>query len=361
MITSQKLLVNLSFMIPKPTGITTYAKNIIPYLKELSPTLLASEEIPGYQCYEVPGNLTPDYGKKGHFSRLLWTQRKLPKIYQGLNSKLLFSPVTEAPLFSPCRFVVMVHDFIPLRFPNWRSPLTYYHRYYIPLVLQQAVHIVCNSQATAQDIVKFCQVSLEKITPIPLGYDAKHFRFLNLPTKNYFLYIGRCDPYKNLHGLISAFAGLANRSDYELWLAGTPDPRYTPALKARVEELGLSGQVKFLEYVPFAELPRLINQAIALVFPSLWEGFGLPVLEAMACGTPAIASNVSSLPEVVGNAGLLINPDKPGEIAEAMNTVATDAKLRSQLRELSLSRATEFSWEKTGKATAKVLEQYIES
>jgi glycosyltransferase involved in cell wall biosynthesis len=359
MIQQHDLLVNLSFMIPKPTGITTYAKNIIPYLKELHPTLLVSQDIPEYQCYQVPGDLTPDYGKKGHFSRILWTQTELPKIYQGLNARLLFSPVTEAPLFSPCRFVVMVHDFIPLRFPNWRSPLTYYHRYYIPLVLQQAVHIVCNSQATAQDIIKFCNISPEKITPIPLGYDAEHFRFLDLPTKNYFLYIGRCDPYKNLHRLIEAFAHLPNRSNYELWLAGTPDPRYTPQLQAQVEELGLSGQVKFLEYVPFAELPRLINQARALVFPSLWEGFGLPVLEAMACGTPVIASNVSSLPEVVGNAGLLINPDKTGEITEAMKAVAKDPQLRRQLRELSLNRASQFNWQKTGTATANVLQHYI--
>ena len=358
---NQDLLINLSFMIPKPTGITNYAKNIVPYLSDLNPTLLVAEEIPGYQCYQVPDNLTPDYGKKGHFSRILWTQTELQKIYQDLEAGLLFSPVTEAPLFSSCRFVVMVHDFIPLHFPNWRSPLTYYHRYYIPLVLQQAVHIVCNSQSTAEDITKFCNISPEKITPIPLGYDAEHFRFLNLPTGNYFLYIGRCDPYKNLHREIAAFADLPNRSNYQLWFAGTPDPRYTPQLKAQVAELGLTEQVKFLEYVPFEELPRLINQAIALVFPSLWEGFGLPVLEAMACGTPVIASNISSLPEVVGNAGLLIHPDNIGEITEAMNAIATDLQLRSQLRKLSLSRASQFSWEKTGKATAKVLEKYIET
>lgn len=356
---SHKLLINLSFMIPQATGITTYAKNIIPYLKSLNPTLLVSQDIPEYECYQVPDNLNPDYGKKGHLLRILWTQFKLPQIYQDLNASLLFSPVTEAPLFSHCRSVVMVHDFIPLRFPNWRSPLTYYHRYYIPLVLQQAVHIVCNSQATAQDIIKYCQISPEKITPIPLGYDAEHFRFLDLPTKNYFLYIGRCDPYKNLHRLIAAFARLPQVDDYELWLAGTPDPRYTPQLKAQVAALGLTGQVKFLAYIPFAELPRLINQAIALVFPSLWEGFGLPVLEAMACGTPAIASNLSALPEVVGDAGLLINPYQTEAITEAMNLVATDTKLRSHLRQLSLNRAAEFSWAKTGAATAKVLQQYI--
>ncbi|MFM6278275.1 MAG: glycosyltransferase, partial [Dolichospermum sp.] len=135
---------------------------------------------------------------------------------------------------------------------------------------------------------------------IPLGYDPCHFQFLNLPTKNYFLYIGRQDPYKNLQRLITAFSALPNRNNYELWLVGPSDKRYTPLLEKQVKELEINHLVKFLNYVPYNELPIIINQAIALVFPTLWEGFGLPVLEAMACGTPVITSNISSLPEVAG-------------------------------------------------------------
>ena len=357
----KNLLVNLSFLIPKPTGITTYAKNILPYLKEeeLEPTLLVAQEIAGYRCHNVPNNLTPDYGSRGHLARILWTQRELPQIYRQLRANLLFSPVTEAPLFSGCRFVVMVHDFIPLRFPNWRSPLTYYHRYYIPLVLQQATHIVCNSEATARDIIKFCSVSAAKITPIPLGYDAGHFRFLDLPQSNYFLYVGRADPYKNLYRLIDAFAGLGKQTEWELWLAGSPDPRYIPALKARVAEWGITGKVKFLDYVSYEELPYILNQAIALVFPSLWEGFGLPVLEAMACGTPAIVSQEASLPEVAGDAALFVNPYNIAAISEAMKRVAEDSQLRQELRQLGLARASHFSWAKTGLATREVLQGYL--
>ncbi|MGB3203873.1 MAG: glycosyltransferase family 1 protein [Crinalium sp.] len=356
---SKILTINLSFLLNKPTGITTYALNLLPCLNSLDPTLLVSQNISPYKCYPIPPNQTAEQGYKGHIRRLLWTQLKLPKIYQQLNSSLLFSPIPEAPIAVNCRYIVMVHDLIPLRFPKLASPLNYYFRYYLPHVLEQAQHIVCNSLATAQDIINFFDIKAEKITPIPLAYDSTHFRYLNLPTQNYFLYIGRQDSYKNLHRLISAFAALPNGGDYELWLAGSTDKRYTPKIINQVKELDLTRQVKFLDYVAYADLPKLINSAIALVFPSLWEGFGLPVLEAMACGTPVITSNLSSLPEVVGDAAILVNPYKIEEITAAMNDVANITGLRSQLSQASLARSSQFSWEQTGLATAQLLHKYL--
>ena len=353
------LLINFSFLLTRPTGITTYALNLLPHLQQLYPTLLVFQNIPGYNCYPVTPNQTAEQGAKGHLKRLVWTQLQLPQIYRQLKSHLLFSPLPEAPLYTNCRSIVMVHDFIPLRFPKRFSPLTPYHRYYIPQVLNQVLHIICNSQSTAKDITDFYQIPASKITPIPLAHDRTHFSPLNLPTCNYFLYIGRQNPYKNLQRLIAAFAALSNCKDYELWLAGPSDRRYTPTLTAQVAELGITNQVKFLDYIPYSELPKIINQAIALVFPSLWEGFGLPVLEAMACGTPVITSNLSSLPEVAGDAAILINPYNTGEITEAMQVVATDSELRSRLSSQGITHSQQFSWEKTGKATVEVLSRYI--
>lgn len=378
MIEFHPLLVNLSFLNAQPTGITTYAANLFPHLKSLDPTLLVSQAIDGYNCYSVPPNLTPAHGTKGHFLRLLWTQMHLSRIYHKLSSSLLFSPVPEAPLFSSCRYVVMVHDLIPLRFPR-RSPLTPYFRYYIPQVLAQAEHIICNSKATAQDVADFYHIPSKKITPIPLAYDADRFRFLDLPCgstpfkdmegegergqlqsdRPYFLYIGRHDPYKNLSRLIDAFAAIPSCRECQLWVTGSPDRRYTPALIAQAEKLGLSSQVKFLNYVPYDHLPILLNQALALVFPTLWEGFGIPVLEAMACGTPVITSNCASLPEVAGDAALLVDPYNVGEIASAMQAIAADSSLRSCLSSLGLARASQFSWAKTGQATVEILERYL--
>lgn len=361
---NHRLLVNLSILLTQPTGISNYAKNLFPYLKTLNPTLLTAQKYPEFNCYPISDNLTPAQGTKGHFNRLVWTQLQLPQIYKKLKSQLLFSPQPEAPLFSNCRFIVMVHDLIPLRFPKF-SPLTQYHRYYIPQVLKQAQHIICNSHATANDIMSFCNIPASKITPIPLGYNANHFKLLGrqdaYPTRNnpYYLYIGRHDPYKNVHRAIAAFAALPNHDDCELWLAGPTDKRYTPVLQAQVEELGITQRVKFLNYVPYSELPKIINGAYALVFPSLWEGFGFPVLEAMACGTPVITSNLSSLPEVAGDAAILINPYEIKEITEAMQIIATDSQLRDRLSTQGISRASQFSWERTGLATVEVLSRYF--
>ena len=126
-----------------------------------------------------------------------------------------------------------------------------------------------------------------------------------------------------------------------------------------MEELGITNSIKFLNYVSYKDLPTIINQAIALVFPSLWEGFGFPVLEAMACGTPAIASHLSSLPEVAGDAAILINPYVTAEITAAMHAIASDTTWRSHLSGQSITRANQFSWEKTGLATVGILSQYL--
>ncbi|MBE9187917.1 glycosyltransferase family 4 protein [Microcoleus sp. LEGE 07076] len=355
---SNSLLINLSFLTPEPTGIGTYATNLFPQLQQLEPTLLASQQVDNYTCYQIPKTLTPEGGPKGQINRLLWTQFELPKIYNKLYSNLIFSPIPEAPLYSKCRYIVTVHDLIPLRFPQKFSRLTAYFRYYIPQVLRQAEHIICDSEATAADVANFYQIPRQKLSAIPLACDNINFRYLDLPAQNYFLYTGRHDPYKNLERLIAAFASLADRTNYELWLAGPPNA-YTAQSIAQVEQLGLQSSVKFLGYVAYSQLPVLMNQAIALVFPTLWEGFGLPILEAMACGTPVITSNLSSMPEVAGDAALLVNPYSIPEIATAMQTVATDSKVRSNLKKASLARANQFSWHKTGEATAKILQQYL--
>jgi len=366
---SGRLTVNLSFVGKKPTGLATYAINLVPELPIadltlLTPTGLSSRYIDRFFCYEIPANLTPEQGKSGHARRLIWTQVQLPKICQTLRSTLLFSPVPEAPLFSNYRFVVVVHDLIPLRFPRITSPLTHYFRYYVPSVLQQAEHIICNSTATAQDIIDVYGISSKKITPIPLAHDRSNFRVLDLSQsassdRPYFFYVGRHDPYKNLERVIRAFANLPEVQDYELWIAGATDPRYTPLLHTQAHQLGVAQQVKFLDYVAYSELPVLLNQAMAFVYPSLWEGFGFPVLEAMACGTPVITSNLSSLPEVAGDAAILVDPYNQAEITSAMQQIVTDRNARTQMRSAGLSRASQFSWTKTGQATSEILRRFL--
>lgn len=359
------MLVNLAFFSERATGLATYTRHIVPHLQPLAPTLLAARAHPGFPHHPIPDNLTAAHGSRGHLRRLLWTQFRLPRLYHRLGADLLFSPVPEAPLYARCRSVVMIHDTIPLRFPDPRSRLRLYHQHWLPRVAQQAEQVICNSVATARDIVEFLGVPAPRIAPILLAYDRNRFHPLDPadlpspPARPYFLYLGRHNPYKNVARLVTAFAALTQHGDYELRLAGPTDPRYTPQLRAQVAELGLGDRVHFLDYVSDDELPILLNQALALVFPSCWEGFGLPLLEAMACGTPAIAANVSSLPEVAGEAALLIDPASAAELAGAMRQVAEDGELRRQLRDRGLARAGQFSWAKTGQATVEVLQALL--
>lgn len=358
---SNSLLINLAVLFDQPTGIATYAQNIISSLESLDPLLLSAVDFPNFRSYKIADNMTPAQGSKGHLRRLLWNQLQLPKIYQQLQADLIYSPLPEAPLYSQTRSVVMCHDVIPLRFFRATSPLSNYFRYVVPLVLQQAEHIICNSQATAQDLVDYYDIKANKITPILLGYDRHHFypRELNNTSEPpYFLYLGRPDPYKNLAGLIKAFAALPNQ-DYHLAIAGSINPRFTPQLQQQATELGVAARIRWLNYLSYQELPLVISNAVALVFPSFWEGFGLPVLESMACGTPVIASNLASLPEITGNAAILIDPHKIKQITSAMLMIAEDQNMRSQLQQLSLQQAQKFSWSITGSETKKVLHQYL--
>ncbi len=359
---TERLLINLSFIFAQPTGISIYSKNLLPYLKKLSPTLLSADEHPEFNSYQIPDNLTPAHGTKGHLKRLLWTQLQIPHIYHDLQASLLFSPIHEAPIHTSCRYIVTIYDFIPLKFYRLSHPLSQYFKWYLPHILSQASHIFCISEATASETIERFQIPASKITTTLLAHDASHFYFndrqgrSNIP---YFLYVGRHDPHKNVSRIITAFSQLATAKNYELWLVGSEDKRYTPQLRNQVIELGLQEKVKFLQYIPYAELPKIISQARALIFPSLWEGFGIPVLEAMACGTPVITSNLSSLPEVAGDAAILVDPYQVREITVAMSDLIKDDELHQQLRQLGLQRASQFSWAKTGKATSEVINRYM--
>lgn len=356
----KRLLVNLSFYNPRASGLEVYAKNLLPFLKSLNPILLTAIPFPDFECYPVSENLSSAFFWKGHLRRLRWTQLELPSIYKRLQATLLFSPIIEAPIQSSVRSVITIHDATPLRFwkPFKFSPS--YHRYILPLVVKRAEHIFCNSKATATDAIHFYRAREKQITVTYLGFDHHHFRPVpKQSSKRYFLYLGRPDVNKNLFRVIDAFCALPNPRDYELWIIGKKDLVYYPPLQRYVDASSSSSQIHFLDYVPYSDLPKMISEAIALVYPSLWEGFGLPALEAMACGTPVITSNLSALPEVVGDAALLVNPYKTEEIATAMRRVSEEPELARRLGESGFLQAQKFRWEYTGEATLKKLKELL--
>jgi glycosyltransferase involved in cell wall biosynthesis len=256
----------------------------------------------------------------------------------------------------------MVHDLRPISHPE-RSLQSLYFRSWVPPLLRAARHVLTNSQFTAAEIQRCTGLQAERITVIPLGYDALHFTPGDpqgpIPQQPYLLHVGQAYPHKNLRRLIQAFAQVAPAyPELRLVLAGKPHPTETPQLQALAAELGLQQRVEFRAYVPYAELPDLYRGALAFVFPSLWEGFGLPVLEAMACGTPVITSTGSGTEEVAGDAALLVDPADTNALSQALHTLLDQSSLQEQYRKQGLERAKRFSWAATAGATRALLERF---
>jgi glycosyltransferase involved in cell wall biosynthesis len=337
------LLVNYRPVLSQPTGIGVYANAVLPALQDFPHVL-------------IPG------GEQGtahqRLKRLAWTQYALPRLARRHKASLIFTPAPEGYL-GPQSIpqVVMVHDLRPISHPE-RSLQSVYFRRWVPPLLRSCRHVITNSQFTAREIQRCTGLPDSRITVTPLGYDDQVFKPASLPPgpqeRPYLLHVGQAYPHKNLRRLIEAFAQLiASYPELRLVLAGKSHPKESPRLYSLVTELGLQHHVEFRSYVPYAELPDLYRGALGLVYPSLWEGFGLPVLEAMACGTPVITSFGSGTEEVAGDAALLVDPASVASIADGLLRLM-QAPLES-LRAQGLARASAFSWTQVRSATASIV------
>jgi glycosyltransferase involved in cell wall biosynthesis len=346
---------NGSYLSHRPTGIGVVARDLVAALDpELVPLL---DPLGGERSFSVPipANLSPEHGRKGHLARLLWTQNQLPGLVKASGAPLLLSPLPEAPLGRGVRSVVLAHDLLPLRYPQL-SPLLAYHLAYVPLVLHRAVRVLCNSEATAREVHGRLGVPLRRLVPLRLGFDPGRLRPLHLEREPFFLVLGRHDPHKNLMGVLRAFAALPDPArELRLKLVGPHDERYTPRLQNLAQDLGIGPRCDWLAWVSDAERLALLNRCRALVMVSFWEGFGLPALEAMACETPVIAARAGALPEVVGDAALLVDPHRPTEIAAAMHQLNLEGDLARRLGQAGADRAGHFRWDRTGAEVLSVL------
>lgn len=259
--------------------------------------------------------------------------------------------------------VITICDVTPLLFPGAHGRMNVvHHRWILPSILRCADHIITISEASKRDIVRLYRIAEEKITVTLLAADPSYrplspggggYLVTALP-RPYILNVGTLEPRKNLEGLLRAFARAKKKGiPHTLVITGASGWGES-GLAQLPAELGIADSVLFTGFVADEALPHLYANADFFVYPSLYEGFGLPVLEAMACGTPVIASNTSSIPEVAGDAGILVDPCSEGELAAAMMRLAGDDQLRNDLKKRGINRAAGFSWEKTAQETFAV-------
>jgi len=373
-----RVILNGWFWGQTATGSGQYLAHLLEHLPKAEPKhdiLLATwrghtpaPESPGCPVWSLR---TPFDRISTNLSKLWFEQVSFPRAARRLEGDLAHVPYWGAPLQPTVPTVVTIHDLIPLLLPAYRGSLLV-QRYtrLVAAAARRAAGVITVSSASQKDIVARLGLPAARVWVTHEAASAAYRRAdqvqiealrreYSLPF-SFFLYLGGFDVRKNVIGVLSAFAHLVERdrsNDLRLVIAGLlpkADTAFTPDPRRITRELGIESRVTFTGWVDEADKPALYSAADVFVFPSYYEGFGLPVLEALACGTPTITSNVSSLPEIVGRAALLVSPDDTAELASAMERLVRDLGLRQRMRSLALEQAARFSWQQTAQATAEV-------
>ncbi len=337
---------NLSSRLAKETNLTTICYNPDFYQKKIQ-------------------TLTPSYPSI-KFNTVLWSMAvsMQSKSFQSLD--ILHNPA-HFPLPFPVhkRYIMTIHDITALTMPEYHTRYrVLYSKFFLPANIKRASHIIADSQSTKEDLLDFFNLNDDRITVIPLAVDES-FRPCSKEEikpkierfqlkKPFILFVSTIEPRKNIKTLIRAFNDLLKHyPEYELVIVGQNGWKYED-IYYEVNRLSLERTVRFLKYVSNEDLIALYSAATLFVFPSWYEGFGLPPLEAMSCGTPVIVSSRGSLPEIVGSGGCTIEPNDQEELMEAMEMFIADPDKRKEQSSYNLKRAKQFSWNRCAKETMQV-------
>lgn len=317
----------------------------------------------------VPALVLPGGGK---LAKLTWPNLQLPAGADRAGLELLHVTTPYGSFRrTRCKKIITVCDVTPLLYPETHGRMqVWHHRLALPSILRAADRIITISEASRQDIIRCCGVPEEKVTVTHLAASLPAFSQGTPPDQvperlglkqPYILNVGTMEPRKNLPGLLEAFAQARRRGmPHSLVITGAGGWGGA-SVAAIAGRLGIGDQVQVTGFIDDRDLPGLYAGADFFVYPSLYEGFGLPVLEAMTCGTPVITSNISSLPEVAGDAALLVDPRSSAELCDSMLRLAGDAGLRGDLCAKGVKRAALFSWERTAEETWRIYQEVMGS
>ncbi len=354
----------------RSAGVSGYIRQLLLHLPGEASDLDLTAFTPAGSLTEFPGiALEHSRLRTGQpAQRILWEQTALPAAMRQHSLDLLHGAVNVTPLLSPCPTVVTIHDLSFMRYPQaFPASQRAYLRSQVRRSARHACQVIAVSQATKDDVVALFGVPPQRITVVYNGVDAaftpaapeqvEAFRRAKGLPQHFVLHLGTLEPRKNLARLVQAFARVKQQlpasDDLKLVLAGGKGWDYDDIFAA-VQREGLHQHVIFPGYVADADLPWFYRAATVFAYPSLLEGFGLPVLEAMACGTPVVTSSVSSLPEVAGDAALLVDPASVDALAAALVQVLSNSPLAVGMRHRGLLQAGRFSWQRTAAETAGV-------
>ncbi len=381
MVGEPHIVLNALLMNPAPTyrgaGISAYEQNLLTALATVGKDMAFTAVVAAPE-WQAPGSLqvyrAPKRAQQPVF-RILWEQVRLPLVIRRLGTHLFHALAFVVPLWGlVIPQVITVHDLSFVRFPETLPPWkARYLRWFTRLSLKRAARIIAVSESTRRDVLAWLSLPPERVVTVHNGVEAR-FRPLS-PTmveewrlrkglpRRFVLYLGTLQPRKNVETLVRAFAewrrqALPSMRDVVLVLAGAKGWFYSRLFRL-VDELDMREHVMFPGYLPAEELPLWYNAAMLFAYPSLFEGFGLPVLEAMACGTAVVAANTSSLPEIVGNAGVLLPPTDVGAWARILEDLLSNEERRVMLGQAGRERAQQFTWERTARETVAVYQEAL--
>jgi glycosyltransferase involved in cell wall biosynthesis len=371
------IALNGSMLDEHPTGVGVYSINLINNLS----TLYLKDQFNVLTVF-TPTNTMLDrslhivrlpkvfqsskYGKLAALSRFLWNT-----FYYHIQARrfdLLISPTTHGSFFLNNQ-ILTIHDLLSLRYKNINGHQRFYFKYLLPFMVSKSKLVVAVSETTKQDIIHFLKCPPDKIKVIYNGYDQTCYHLCNetenriklkYGIRNYLLAIGPTYPHKNFELMFEAYALLPDdvKKEYPLVVAGGKR-NYLSSLKKIASTLTIDANVHFLGYVPMDLMPSLYREAFLLIFPSLYEGFGFPLLEAMACGCPVIASNTSSMPEVGGDAVMYFDPHDKEALAISVEQLISNSHVREAFILKGLEQAKKFSWEKTAQTWKLIIDNHF--
>lgn len=357
-----KLGINATFLNEKPTGVGVFTREVSSRLCRLDKgtIVFANADLSGCSVRKTPSGIRGSVRLNNNIKRFLYMNVALPYLLRKHMVDMLFCPVTEFPFIPMSQSVVTVHDLHPVYFPEQFGLSAAHFRLSLKLLKRLAARVIVPSNFVKSELLKFTMLESDRIDVIYEGYDSMTFKPQPEEDRNkflssqdirhpYILFVGSLFPYKNVITLVNAFLAIKDRIPHMLIIAGKKEVSNEP--------LPEDERIRYMDYVRHPDLPSFYSYADMLVHPSMLEGFGITILEAMACGAPVISSNRGSLPEVAGNACLLFDPKDRNGLSGLILRVINNKGLRSDMIKKGFENIERFSWDKTAEGIMESCER----